>query len=405
VRRTLDILVLTPTFLPAIGGAEIGVHEIYSRLGARNRVVILTKQPKREMQHLAVPPGFDQTHYCVRYYQDFLNGGQVPGKMLLRGSIPPFSIGALWGADRQVRHARPDVVNVHYAAYAGLAAVWLQKVHRIPTVLSLIGRDSVPGPLVPRLWPWYAHLVASRVAHTVFISDFCRRCGQRYHKKDTFRSSVVPYGADTRRICPRPADPALLRDLRIPPGASVLFCLQRLTLLKHVELCIQSVRQLVDQGNTNLTLLVGGSGPEEQRLKKLAESLGLQEYVRFLGFVPEPEVGRYFSLADVFVFPSILETFGVVLAQAMAAGVPVVAANSSAVPEVVQHGVTGLLAAPLDVEAMTRNIALLLRDAELRTRLGKQARQVAERCYDWDKIAIQYEENLLNVVSKGKIVY
>ena len=74
MRRSLDILVLTPTFLPAIGGAEIGVHEIYSRLGARNRVVILTKQPKREMQHRAVPPGFDQTHYFVTYYRDFLNG-------------------------------------------------------------------------------------------------------------------------------------------------------------------------------------------------------------------------------------------------------------------------------------------------------------------------------------------
>jgi glycosyltransferase involved in cell wall biosynthesis len=352
------------------------------------------------MQHMAVPPGFDQRHYCVKHYRDFLNGGQVPGKMLLRGSIPPFSVGALWGADRLVRHTRPDVVNVHYAAYAGLAAVWLQKVHHIPTVLSLIGRDSVPGPLVPKLWPWYAHLVAKYVAHTIFISDFGRRCGQRYHSKDTFRSSVVPYGADTRRIRPRPADPALLRDLRIPPGASVLFCLQRLSLLKHVEICIQSARQLVDHGNTNLVLLVGGSGPEEQRLKKLADSLGLQEHVRFLGFVPEPEVDRYFALADVFVFPSILETFGVVLAQAMAAGVPVVAADSSAVPEVVRHGVTGLLAAPLDVEAMTRNIALLLQDAELRTRLGQQARQIAERCYDWDKVASQYEKTLVDVVNR-----
>jgi len=394
----LNILVLTPTFLPAIGGAEIGVHEIYSRLGARNRVVILTKQPKREPQDKAVLPSFDQTNYCVMYYRDFLNGGQVPGKMLLRGSIPPFSIGALWGADRQVRYARPDVVNVHYAAYTGLAAVWLQKVHHIPTVLSLIGRDSVPGPLVPRLWPWYAHLVASRVAHTVFISDFC----QSYYAKGRFRSSVVPYGADTRRIRPRPADPALLRDLRIPPGASVLFCLQRLSLLKHVEVCIQCARHLVDQGNTNVVLLVGGSGPEEQHLKKLADSLGLQEYVRFLGFIPESEVGRYFSLADVFVFPSILETFGIVLAQAMAAGVPVVASESSAVPEVVRHGVTGLLAAPLDVEAMTRNITLLLGDVELRTRMGHQARQIAERCYDWDQVALKYERTLLDAFNAHK---
>ena len=390
----MDILVLTPTFLPAIGGAEIGVHEIYRRLGARNRVVILTRQLGRDTQDKSVLLGFDQTQYAVAHYRDFLNGGEVPGKMLLRGSIPPFSLGAVWGADRQVRRARPDVVNVHYAAFTGLAAVWLQKVHRIPTVLSLIGRDTVPGPLVPKLWPWYAHLVASRVAHTVFISEYCRS----FHKKGTFRSSVVPYGTDTRRIQPQPADSALLQDLHISPGTSVLFCLQRLSLLKHVEVCIQSVRQLIDLGSTDLVLLVGGSGPEEQRLKDLVGSLGLDNHVRFLGFVPEPEIGRYFSLADVFVFPSVLETCGVVLAQAMAAGVPVVAANSSAVPEVVRHGVTGLLSAPLDVEAMTQNIALLLRNAELRTRLGKQARRVAEQCYDWDQVSLQYERTLLEVM-------
>ncbi len=388
----LDILVLTPAFLPTIGGAEIGVHEIYSRLGVRHRVVILTERPKRGMRHKAVPPGFDQTHYSVVHYVDFLNGGRVPGRMLARGAVPPFSLGALWGADRQVRRARPDVVNVHYAAYVGLAAVWLQRVHQIPAVLSLIGRDSVSGPLVPKLWPWYAHLVARRVVHTVFISEFCRS----YHRNGDLRSSVVPYGTDTQRIRPCPADPALLHELRIPSGASVLFCLQRLTLLKHVDVCIQSVRQLVGQGYKDLVLLVGGSGPEEQRLRRLADSLGLQDNVRFLGFVPEPEVGRYFSLADVFVFPSILETFGIVLVQSMAAGVPIVAAKSSAIPEVVQHGVTGLLSAPLDVEAMTQNIALLLKDEELRQRIGRRARQVAEQRYDWDRIALQYERILLD---------
>jgi glycosyltransferase involved in cell wall biosynthesis len=118
--------------------------------------------------------------------------------------------------------------------------------------------------------------------------------------------------------------------------------------------------------------------------------------------VPEPEVGKYFSLADVFVFPSVLETFGIVLAQAMAAGVPVVAAKSSAIPEVVRHGVTGLLSAPLDVEAMTQSIALLLRDEQLRTSLGKQARQVAERRYDWNQVAMQYERILWDTVDAHK---
>ena len=389
----MDILVLTPAFLPTVGGAEIGVHEIYSRLGARHSVIILTEEPKGDMRYKAIPAGFDQAHYAVVHYRDFLNGGRVPGRMLLHGAVPPFSIGALWGADRQVRRLRPDVVNVHYAAYVGLAALWLQRVHRIPTVLSLIGRDCIPGPLVPELWPRYAHLVARQVAHTIFISEFSRT-----HHVGLAAPSVVPYGADTSRIRPGPRDPALLQALRIPPGARVLFSLQRLTLLKHVEMCILCARNLVDMGHQDLVLLIGGSGPQEQRLRQLTDSLGLQEKVRFLGFVPEPEVSRYFSLADIFVFPSILETFGIVLAQAMSAGVPVVAARSSAIPELVQHGVTGLLSTPLDVEEMTRQIDLLLKDEDTRRRMGRQAREIAEQCYDWDRIALQYERILLDAV-------
>lgn len=396
----MNILVLTPGFLPTIGGAEIGVHEIYARLGQRHRVTILTEGDKRKAEDEEILRGFDQSHYRVLHYRDVLNGGRVPGRMLLRGAVPPFSLGALWAADRRARALRPDVVNVHYAAYVGLAAMWMQRAHRIPTVLSLVGRDSVPGPLVPRLWPWYAHQVARRVMHTVFISEFCRRFHLERHSG--LRSTVIPYGTDTRRICPQSADLTLREQLGIPAQASVLLSLQRLSPLKHVEVAIQSVRWLVERGRRDVVLLIGGSGPEEPRLRQLAESLGVQRSVRFLGFLPEPELPRYFGLADVFCFPSVFETFGIVLAQAMAAGLPVVAAHSSAVPEVVQHGMTGLLSPPLDADAMAANIATLLDDRALRIHMGQAARTRAVQLYDWDRVACLYEKVLCEAVREGR---
>jgi glycosyltransferase involved in cell wall biosynthesis len=193
---------------------------------------------------------------------------------------------------------------------------------------------------------------------------------------------------------PRSADPALREQLGIPDRASVLLSLQRLSPIKHVEIAIDSVHWLVQQGKRDLVLLIAGSGPEEQRLRQRVESLQLQSYVRFLGFLPEPELPRYFGLADVFCFPSIFETFGIVLAQAMSAGLPVVAANTSAVPEVVQHGVTGLLSPPLDASAMAVHIAALLDDRALRLRMGEQARERATQLYDWNRIADRYEEVL-----------
>lgn len=391
----MNILVITPGFLPAIGGAEIGVHEIYTRLGTRHQVTILTKLPRRPSPSA---DGFKQDNYTVSHYRDSLNLGNIRGKMLLRGCIPPFSVGAVYGVNKYIQNVRPDVVNVHYAAYTGLAGVCAQKIHNIPTVLSLIGRDSVPGPLVPKLWPWYSNLVARHVAHTVFISKFC----QSYHKGASFPWSIIPYGVDTTKIAPNLPDESLRKELQLEPDVRILFSLQRLTLLKRIDISIYTVRHLVDQGKTNFVLLIGGTGQESGRLKRLVETLGVQQYVKFLGFVPEPQVGTYFALADVFVFASIFETFGIVATQAMAAGLPVIATRNSAIPEVVKDGVTGLLSPPLDAEAMAQNIALLLDDEELRQRMGQQARERAKRLYDWERVSLQYEGVLHDVIQNHR---
>ena len=391
----MNILVITPGFLPTIGGAEIGVHEICTRLGTRHQVTILTKASRRTS-----PPveGFQPDNYAISHYRDFLNLGNIRGKMFLRGCIPPFSVGAVYGANKQIHGVRPDVVNVHYAAYTGLAGVWAQNVHKIPTVLSLIGRDSVPGPLVPKLWPWYSNLVARHVAHTVFISKFC----QSYHEGASLPWSIIPYGVDTAKIAPKLPDESLRKELDLEPDVRILFSLQRLTLLKRIDISIYTVRHLVNQGITKFVLLIGGTGQESDRLKRLVERLGVQQYVKFLGFVPEPQVGEYFALADIFIFTSIFETFGIVAVQAMAAGLPVVATRNSAIPEVVEDGVTGLLSPPLNAEAMAQNIALLLDDEVLRQGMGQQARERAKRLYDWERVARQYESVLQDVIQNHR---
>jgi glycosyltransferase involved in cell wall biosynthesis len=391
----MNILVITPGFLPAIGGSEIGVHEIYTRLGTRHQVTILTKSPRRPGPSAE---GFNQDNYTVSYYRDSLNLGNIRGKMLLRGCIPPFSLGAVYGANKVIQRVRPDVVNVHYAAYTGLAAISAQKIHDIPTVLSLIGRDSVPGPIVPKLWPWYSNLIARYVAHTVFISKFC----QSYHEGSRFPWSIIPYGVDTTKISPDLPVELLRRELGLAPGVRILFSLQRLTLLKRIDISIHAVSHLVKQGMDKFVLLIGGTGQESDRLKQLAETLGVEQYVRFLGFIPEPQVGKYLALADVFVFTSIFETFGIVATQAMAAGLPVIATRNSAIPEVVEDGVTGLLSPPLDAEAVARNIALLLNDEELRQRMGRQALERAKRLYDWEIVSLQYEDVMRDVIQNHR---
>ncbi|MCB0208521.1 MAG: glycosyltransferase family 4 protein [Anaerolineae bacterium] len=396
IKGRMRILVVAPGFLPSIGGAEIGIHEIYRRLGQRHDVYILTPDlgPRQPAE------GFDNSGYTILYYKDFLDLKKIRGKMIMQGIIPPFSIGTVVAIHKQIAALQPDVVNTHFAASTGLAAVWAQKIGRVPTVLSLIGRDAVPGPLVPRLWPWYSRLVAKNVQHTIFITHFCRS----YRLHDNFSWSVIPYGADIQAIQPQADGTKLRSTLGLPPNVSVLFSLQRLHPIKRVDILIECVKCLVDRGVDDFVLLLGGKGSEAAKLNALVEKLGIQAYVSFLGYVSEDQVSDYFALADIFVFSSVFETFGIVLVQAMAAGIPIVAVDNSAIPEVVEDQVTGLLSPSLDPNLLADRVQQLLENRALRVEMGQRARENAEKLYDWDKIALQYEQTLTEVVVQSENV-
>src|SRR5205807_10229309 len=110
-----------------------------------------------------------------------------------------------------------------------------------------------------------------------------------------------------------------------------------------------------------------------------AEGTGLRERVRFLGAIPQERLGDYYALADVCVVPSRTESFGLVALEAQALGTPVVAAAVGGLREIVEDGVTGLLVEGRDPEDYAAAIALVLRDPELRSRMGEEARQRAAR--------------------------
>lgn len=382
----MKILVIAPGFLPTIGGAEIGIHELYSRLGTRHHITILTPTLKQ------YPPltGFDQSHYRVVRYTNFLDLGRLRGKRLTQGIIPPFSIGT-WRATRQLLpQLAPDVVNVHYAAYSGLAALWTQKVCHIPTILSLVGRDATPGADVPRFWPRYSHWIAQQMAHTVFISQFCAD----FHS-GLSNYSVIPYGTNLAALHPQPPDPIWQQQLGIQPDDFVLFTLQRLNPIKRVHLLIEAVGQLVAGGMKQIILLIAGTGESEPSLRQLVETHHLQAHIRFLGYLPQEQLNSHFALAHLFVFASAFETFGIVLAQALSAGLPVVAFANSAISEVVQDGLTGLLVNKPDAALLADKIRELAQNPVRRQQMSQAAREQAQQLYDWDRVANRYEQLFL----------
>ncbi len=140
----------------------------------------------------------------------------------------------------------------------------------------------------------------------------------------------------------------------------------------------------------NARLRVVGGGPEVGRLTRLARSLGIQDTVTFVGSVDGVDgVRDEMSRADVFCLPSRQEGFGIVFLEAMAAGLPIVAADCAAVPETAPHGEVALLVDPDDVQGLAAAIVRLLKEPDLRTRFIA-AGALRWRRYDWVAIAGQF---------------
>ena len=148
-------------------------------------------------------------------------------------------------------------------------------------------------------------------------------------------------------------------------------------------------------------MVVAGDGFERPELVQLAQTLGIADDVTFLGWVANTELPPYYRAAAVSVIPSLEEGFGIPAAEAMGCETPVVASDAGGLPEVVEHGVTGLIVPRGDSSALAEAIGSLLADPERRTRMGRAGRERALRLFDWDRSAEQFEHIYADVRARA----
>ena len=160
--------------------------------------------------------------------------------------------------------------------------------------------------------------------------------------------------------------------------------------------------KIVVEGHPAARLIVIGGGPELPRLRSLSSELALEKHVSFRGPVArDHDVREAYFEADLFCLPSRQEGFGIVFVEAMAAGLPVVAARAGATPEVVEHGRTGLLVPPSDPDALAGTLVRLLGSPEERRMLGAAGTRAAER-YGLETVGQDLVHRLLPVVEASR---
>jgi glycosyltransferase involved in cell wall biosynthesis len=185
----------------------------------------------------------------------------------------------------------------------------------------------------------------------------------------------------------------------LPQDRRILVFMGLLGPHKGPEFLIKALRSIIRK-HSDILLVFMGTGIQVNELKHLTHQLGLDEHIVFLGYISDKNFkAMVLKAADIFCLPSLYECFPLVILEAMASGLPVVASNISGIPELIVHGKNGLLCQPGDSSELKEAINYLLENDNVRTEMGILNKIVIKN-YSWDAIALK-TENLYSDISES----
>jgi glycosyltransferase involved in cell wall biosynthesis len=279
---------------------------------------------------------------------------------------------------RHYRRQPFDLLRVHSLRFTGMAALWARRIYRLPVPIVAHHHhtdtdrwtDQVDGRVARAV---NLIIVGSRAT----AGDVAARFGVAAE-----RLAVVPYGIDEKY---HPGLSCTLDETRPDlRGKRIIVHVGSLIRRKNVAGLLAAFASLHAKLPTSYLVLLGG-GPEEGALRTQANKLGINQAVEFAGRVSEETKLAYYARADLLVSASLMEGFGLAVGEAMACGVPVVAAASGSLPELVEEDISGLLVPPNDRFALAAAMLRVLQDPALARRLGKAGRQRIDQIFRWER--------------------
>ncbi|MGE5227112.1 MAG: glycosyltransferase family 4 protein [Planctomycetaceae bacterium] len=340
------------------GGVQVHVRELGGRLRERGHEVLVVAPARRRAEEpWVVATG---SPVDLRYNRSSAPIDPRPwSRGVVRGVLAAFS---------------PDLLHVHEPLTPS-TSMWATLEARAPVVATFhsgIDRSrlyDVAAPLLRR--------VAGRLAIRIAVS---RRAEQVASRRIGGAFEVVPNGVDVGRF-------AIATPRDLGAGTKALF-VGRLDERKGFPVAVAAFERLALE-RTDLRMIVVGDGPQRDAVGMLPSHL--RERVTMLGALPNDELPAVAAACDLYLGPSVGgESFGVVLIEAMAAGLPVVASDVPGYDEVLRDGVDGLLVAPRDPAALASAAARVLDDPALAARFAAAGRERAAS-YDWEAVVDRLE--------------
>ncbi len=377
----MHIMIVTDQYPPMIGGVPTVTHNLAVDLVQRGHQVWVAA-PSYGMRDAR------RLEQGVRVYR--FSSFEWPSYKELRIPFLPFM-----PVRNLIKKSEPDIIHIHSPAVLGNIAQILAGGLRKPVIATNhylpinMSRSLTSDPLIGKHF--------SNVTYS-YLVNFCNRC--EYVTAPTMTALKLLYdhglrapakaisnGIDLTTFTPGEPDPAIRQRFNLPEDKPLILHINRLSEEKRVNVLIDAVAKM--HNNAHVALV--STGPAEQELRAQVAQLNIEDRVSFLGYVRDAELLKLRRSSDLFVIPSEADLQSLATMEAMACGLPVVAANAYALPELVHHEKNGFLFKGGDSSEMAHYMDVLVADAALRRRMGAESLKIIAK-HDRTQVLDQWEE-------------
>ena len=379
----MKIFQVLPYYPPHVGGMEFYVQKLSEDLAARGHEVTV----------------FTSSNSCFSGGCEEVNGVRV---FRLRTLAKAYNVPIVPSLFKKLLHEeKPDILHAHQypVFFSDVSAavsqfrreVLLLHVHVIPESVSAF------SGLVSKMYYRTVGRLAFRTAHRVITPSSAYKTMLAGIGVEPKKIRVVPYGIDLSRFHSK--DGESFRKRYGCEGSNVILTVGRLNYQKGFQYLLKAMPMVIKHFQ-NAKLVIVGDGEQITYLRDLTQSLGLCNSTIFTGAIPPMEIPEAYAAADVFVLPSLFESFGIALIEAQAAGKPVVSTRVGGAPEALQEDKTGFLVDPKDSEQLGKAIIRVLSNEKLAREMGENGKKFVGARFDMryivDKVTAMYEELITN---------
>lgn len=408
----MKIAIFTNNYAPFIGGVPISIERLAKglrRIG--HQVTIFAPDYEGHIDSKQ-----DLTEKDIVRYKSLKK--TIGDGMIIGNCLDPI-------IEKEFRKGEFDVIHVHHPFLIGYTAIYLGHKYKVPVVYTYHTRyeeylhhiksysrlvnkyegenhrllKTVEEKLIhlgkDKFVPFHNRVFMNHCDSVIVPTNNMKAILESQQIKS--KMNILPTGLDEEAYSNNDEESNRIREQYVGNKKYLLCSVARLEREKNIEFIIKGISKLKKRLGSTFRLLLIGDGTEREKLEEMVWELDLEDEISFLGTLQQDEITNYYRACNAFVFASKSETQGIVLLEAMAAGLPVVAIKASGVEDVVCNGENGFMTEET-VDEWTEKINLILNNQQLRERLRCRA-SVTARDYSMVQIANQaaaYYNDMIN---------